>query len=128
MQACCSLALSFYTCCLKNNFTVLWSHVSFAILLIGALGVAIAVHIDNFIFYIIGAVVVALWVSLLTLNSMSIHSTLSKNDGFYAALRSQADWSNLCRRKCSNKNSELEAVPTSPTEKKKDEEDPAPTR
>lgn len=104
MQACCCLALSLYTCCLKSKFTVVWSHVCFGILLTCALGTAIAVYTDSFIYYIAGAGTVAIWASIVTNNLMAIHDKLCKTDGFYAAMRSQADWSILFRWKCKNHN------------------------
>ena len=87
MQACCCVALSLYTCCLKNKFTVLWSHVSFSILLAGALATVVAVYMDNYIYYIAGAITVAIWASNATLNSMTIHDKLRRADGFWAAMR-----------------------------------------
>ena len=87
MQTCCYLALSLYSCCLKSKFTVLWSHISFAILLVAALGISIAMYVENYVYTFVGCVAVAAWASLVTLNSMAIHDSVGKTEGFYAAVR-----------------------------------------
>ena len=72
MQACCSCALSLYTCLLKQKFTFLWSHTSYAILLASALGTAEAVYTENFAYHIVSAVVVTIWASIIVQNYMAI--------------------------------------------------------
>lgn len=85
---------------MKKKFTVLWSHVSFAILLISSLGTVIAIYPDECGHILAGAAVIAVWASLITLNSMALHDNLHKAEGFNAALRVQADLSIHCRRIC----------------------------
>ena len=104
MMACCCCALSFYACLFKTKFTVLWSHISFAILLSGSLCTAEAIYRDNRVFHIASAVLIALWASFVVHNLIAIHDTLKADESFYAALRVQADWTILCRKRCQGSN------------------------
>lgn len=105
LQVCCSCALSLYSCLFKQEFTILWSHVSFLILLAGALGTAEAVFSENGIYHIASAIFVAFWSSFVVNNLVAIQSDLAADESFYAALRAQADWSILCRTRCRRSNS-----------------------
>ena len=104
MMACCCCALSFYACLFKTQFTVLWSHISFVILLSGALCTAAAIYSDNRVFHIAGAVLIALRSSFVVHNLIAIHDTLKADESFFAALRVQADWTILCRKRCQRSN------------------------
>ena len=60
MQMGVCIALSLYSCCLKDRFTILYSHLFFGIVLAIALGSSIALYSKNFIILISIAVSVGL--------------------------------------------------------------------
>ena len=100
MQASCYGALSFYACCMKKNFTIIWSHVSFMLLLSCTLGTALGIYQQDYVLYIAGAGVITLVTSLVTFHTIALLDELTKEAGFYAAFRVQTDLLILCKKHC----------------------------
>ena len=80
------VGLCFYSCCLKERLTTLYSHIWIGLMLIVSLGGSIALFPDFYIYFLVSAGYVALWASFLTHNLMALNETLEINESFYAAL------------------------------------------
>ena len=86
MQMSVCISLSLYSCCMNENFTTLYSHIFFGIVLACTLGCSIALYIDYYLSFIVAASYVTIWASFISHNLMAIHDTLKKNESFYCAL------------------------------------------
>lgn len=100
LQASCCIALSLYSCCVKNTFTRLWSHIFFAMILAVATGGIIGLNLHLYAALLYCALAVALWCSFITHNAMHLTKIVSAKEGFYAALLIQTDLFFLLRLHC----------------------------
>ena len=121
MQLCVCIALSLYSCCLKENFTTLYSHIFCGIFLATALGCSIALYTSNYVIFIAVAVLVSLWTSFIAHNLMAICLTLKNNESFYTALIVQTDLTMLIKKfiKARNNGTKLKSNLQSKHEKEK---------
>ena len=86
MQMSVCIALSLYTCCLNEHFTILYSHIFFGIVLVCVLGCSIGLYLHHYINFIYVAIYVSIWASFISLNLMALRENLKKNESFYTAL------------------------------------------
>ena len=98
MQMSVCMALSLYSCCLKEHFSTGYSHLLYSIFLATALGCSIGLFPDMYITLIGLAVYVALWASFISHNLMALRPTLKQNETFYTALRIQTDFTILIQK------------------------------
>jgi len=78
--------LCFYSCCLKERLSTLYSHIWIGLMLLASLGCSIALFTDYYIYFLVSAACVAVWASFLVHNLMALSDSLELNESFYAAL------------------------------------------
>ena len=100
MQMSICIALSLYSCCLKEQFTTLYSHIFAGIFLVCAMLTSIALFSQYYICFLCSAACVGLWASFVTHNLMAIHMSMGKNESFYLALLTQTDMTILINKCC----------------------------
>ena len=98
MQLTCCFALSCYSCCVKKQFTRLWSHVFVGIILLCAIGTSIGLHVNKVIDWIVGGAAIALWATFMINNHMELLESLKSNEGIYVALIIQTDIAILIKK------------------------------
>ena len=79
MKTSCYSALSFYACCMKKQFTILWSHVCSLLMLLCTLGTAVAIYQTDYMTYVSGAGVIGLITSYVIFSTISILDEMKKN-------------------------------------------------
>lgn len=103
MQMTVCIALSLYSCCLKENLTTLYSHIFTGICILCALGTTIGLEPEHYIFCLVSCVFVSIWASFVIHNLIAIHKQLKKETSFYAALTVQTDLTILLKAHCIKK-------------------------
>lgn len=99
MLASCCIALSLYSCCVKTQFTRLWSHMFFLIILILTTGAEVSYAPRHWAMLLSFTVGVALWFSWVTHNTMELIKTVSATESLYAAFIVQTDIAFLIKQK-----------------------------
>jgi len=91
MQLTCCVALSLYSCCVKKEFTRIWSHIFVGMMLLCSVGVCIALHPKHFVFFLVSGLGVAVWVTFVMHNTMALIKEVKSTESYYAALIVQTD-------------------------------------
>ena len=76
MMLSCCIALSLYACCLKENFTTLWSHVFVFILLLLVFASSVALNTDKWSYFLVSFALVSFWMTFVAHNLMALRCTL----------------------------------------------------
>lgn len=103
LQASCCISLSLYSCTVKKEFTRLWSHVFFMLILVLTTATLLGINLKNYLIILFFSVGVALWFSLVTHNAIELIKTTEADEGFYGALMVQTDFTLLTKRCWDNK-------------------------